>query len=62
MNKNSKSKYKILIDIILTNYPDPVIILLLVIPATIGLLLVAFPLLIGEKEGEGVINIGFYLN
>ena len=62
MNKNSKSKYKILIDIILTNYPDPVIILLSVIPATIGLLLVAFPLLIGEKEGEGVINIGFYLN
>jgi hypothetical protein len=36
--------------------------LLLVVPAAIGLLLVAFPLLIGEKGGGGVVNVSFYLD
>ena len=62
MNKNSKSEYRVLIGIVLTGYPDPVIILFSVIPAAIGLLLVAFPLLMGEKGGGGVIDIGFYLD
>ena len=62
MNENSGSEYRILTGIVPTSHPDPAIILLSVIPATIGLLLVAFPLLIGEKGGEGVVDIDFYLD
>ena len=62
MNENSRSEYRILTDIVLTGYPDLVIILLLVVPAVIGLLLVAFLLLIEEKGEGGVIDIGFYLD
>ena len=62
MNKNSGNEYRVLIGIVLTGYPDLVIILFSVIPAAIGLLLVVFLLLMEEKGEEGVINIGFYLN
>ncbi len=45
-----------------TGRPDPAVMLLLVVPAAIGLLLVAFPLLMREKGGGGVVDIGFYLD
>ena len=62
MNENSGSEYRVLMGIVLTGCPDLVVILLSVIPAAIGLLLVAFPLLMGEKGGGGVIDISFYLD
>ncbi len=62
MNENSRSEYRILTGIVPTGYSDPIIILLSVIPAIIGLLLVTFLLLIEEKGGGGVVDIGFYLD
>ena len=44
-----------------TGRPDPAAMLLSVVPAAVGLLLVAFPLLMGEKGG-GVVDVGFYLD
>jgi len=45
-----------------TGRPDPAVMLLSVVPAAVGLLLVAFPLLMGEKGGGGVVDVGFYLD
>ena len=62
LNENSGSECRVSTGIVPTGRPDPAIILLLVVPAAVGLLLVAFPLLMGEKGGGGVVDIGFYLD
>ena len=62
LNENSGSEYRVLTGIVPTGRPDPAVMLLSVIPAAIGLLLVAFPLLMGEKGGGGVVDVGFYLD
>ena len=41
---------------------DLIAMLLLIVPAIIRLLLITFPLLMGEKGGGGVVDVSFYLD
>ena len=62
LNENSGNEYKVLTGMVPTSRPDPVVMLLSMVLAAIGLLLVAFPLLMGEKGRGGVVDVNFYLD